>query len=49
MKQEYGLGNLLRDKEQARRMVIEAIYYYNCRRPHQALGYKMPEQVHKIA
>lgn len=49
LKQEYGLGNLIKDKQEAIMLVIEAVYYYNCRRPHQALGYRFPDEVHQAA
>lgn len=49
LKQEYGLGNLIKDKQEAIMLVIEAVYYYNCRRPHQALGYRFPDEVHRAA
>ena len=49
LKQEYGLGKLFKNKNDVKRAVVEAVYYYNYRRPHQALGYKIPVKVHKAA
>lgn len=49
LKQEYGLGGVLRSKSDAVRAVREAVQLYNQRRPHQALGYRCPEQVHSAA
>jgi transposase InsO family protein len=49
LKQEYWLGGTFQGKEQAYRAVAEAIHLYNNRRPHTALNYKTPEQVHSMA
>jgi transposase InsO family protein len=49
LKQEYGLGRSLRCKADARRAVAEAVSLYNSRRPHQALGYATPLEVHCAA
>ncbi len=49
LKQEYWLGSTFRNKEQVYRAVEEAIHLYNTRRPHTALNYKTPEQVHRMA
>ena len=49
LKQEYWLGSRFRSIEQACSAVAEAIYLYNVRRPHMALNYKTPEQVHGCA
>jgi transposase InsO family protein len=49
LKNEYGVGYRFRTKEQARRAVREAIRLYNMRRPHTALAYKVPEEVHSLA
>jgi len=46
LKQEYGLGGELPSKEVARRLAPQAIELYNTRRPHSALGYRFPAQVH---
>jgi putative transposase len=47
LKQEYGLGQRLRTKAQARQMVAQAVWLYNRCRPHTALKYQTPEQVHQ--
>lgn len=49
LKQEYWLGVTFRSIEQASSAVPEAIYLYNVRRPHLALNYKTPEEVHRNA
>jgi len=46
LKQEYGLGEVFKNKADALKAVKEAIYLYNNLRPHQALGYRYPAQVH---
>jgi len=46
LKQEYGIGERFRTKEQARRAIRQAIELYNRRRPHMSLGYRTPEEVH---
>ena len=47
LKQEYGLGQCLESKAQGRRMVAEAVWLYNTQRPHTALGFRVPEAVHR--
>jgi len=47
LKQEYGLGVKFKSKAQARLAVGQGIELYNTRRPHTALGYRVPEQVHR--
>lgn len=47
LKQEYGLGQCLGSKAQGRRMVAEAVWLYNTQRPHTALGFRVPEAVHR--
>lgn len=47
LKQEYWLGGTFRNKEQAVEAVKEAVLLYNTRRPHQSLGYKIPEMIHR--
>ena len=47
LKQEYGLGVEFRTKAQARRAVAQSIWLYNTRRPHTALGYRVPEEMHR--
>ncbi len=49
LKQEYGLGATFGQKSQARRAVAEAVALYNHRRPHAALGYAIPMDVHRVA
>jgi transposase InsO family protein len=49
LKQEYGLGGCFRSKSEVRRAVREAVTLYNCRRPHQSLGYRCPMEVHLAA
>jgi transposase InsO family protein len=47
LKQEYGLGISLRSKKQALRAVNEAVVLYNTRRPHLALHFETPENMHR--
>jgi len=49
LKQEYGLGLTFRTKALAREAFAQAVHLYNHRRPHQALGYRFPAQVHAQA
>ena len=49
VKQEYGLGRCFAKKSDALRAVREALSLYNWRRPHQALGYRCPMEVHWAA
>lgn len=49
LKQEYGLGSTFRTKALAKDAFKQAVYLYNHRRPHQALGYRIPAQVHTEA
>jgi putative transposase len=49
LKGEYGLGGRLRRKADAVRAVAEAVRLYNWRRPHQALNYRRPMEVHSAA
>ena len=49
LKQEYGLGAEFATKADARRAVQQGIWLYNTKRPHSALGYRMPEEVHQSA
>lgn len=46
LKQEYGLGAKFPTKAMMHRAVRQGIELYNTRRPHSALGYKTPAQVH---
>lgn len=47
LKQEYGLGLEFATKADARRAVPQGIWLYNTQRPHTALGYRTPEDVHQ--
>lgn len=47
LKQEYGLGLQFRSKAQARVAMEQGIELYNTRRPHTALGMRVPAQVHR--
>jgi len=49
LKQEYGLGMELPSKESAYRAARQGIELYNTRRPHRALDYRIPAQVHAAA
>lgn len=49
LKSEYGLGREFKNKEGARLAVDQAVHLYNTRRPHTALGYRMPADVHSLA
>ena len=46
IKAEYGLDREFQTKQQARRCVDQAIHLYNTRRPHTALNYRFPNDVH---
>ena len=46
LKHEYGLGGVFATGAQARAVAREAIYLYNEERPHLALCYQKPSQVH---
>lgn len=46
LKQEYGLGDLFTDIAQAKRAVWEAVWLYNCERPHLSLDYEIPVRMH---
>ena len=49
LKGEYGLDQEFKTKAQSRKAVKEAIWLYGTRRPHSALGYRFPAQVHAQA
>ena len=46
LKQEYGLGGTLPGKADARTLARQAVVLYNAHRPHTALGYRRPSEVH---
>ena len=48
LKQEYWLDANFENKAEARRSTVEGVNLYNQRRPHTALGFKTPEQVHSL-
>jgi putative transposase len=49
LKQEYGLGVQFRTKADALGAAAQGIWLYNTRRPHTALDYRIPEQVHQLS
>ena len=49
LKSEYGLGGQFKTKAGARLAVDQAVRLYNTRRPHTALGYRTPQEVHRLA
>jgi len=48
LKQEYGMGTKFATKAQARPAVDQGIWLYNTKRPHTALDYRMPAEVHQL-
>lgn len=46
LKSEYALDQQFKNKFQVRQAVAQAIHLYGTRRPHTALGYRFPAQVH---
>jgi len=48
LKQEYELGVEFGTKASALRVVAQSIWLYNSRRPHAALEYRVPDQVHEF-
>jgi transposase InsO family protein len=46
LKQEYGLYHRFANLAEAKKAVNEAVYLYNYERPHSALQYRTPQQVH---
>ena len=46
LKQEYELDRTFKTKEQAAKAFGQAVWLYNHRRPHLALEYRTPAQVH---
>ena len=49
LKSEYGLSLEFKTKEGARRAVDQAVHLYNTRRPHTALNFRVPHEVHSMA
>jgi transposase InsO family protein len=49
LKDEYMLDATFKDYRQAEKACREAVRLYNTRRPHWALKFKTPEEVHKAA
>lgn len=49
LKSEYGLGQKIKTKAQARELVDQGVQLYNNRRPHTALKYQTPAKVHSLA
>jgi transposase InsO family protein len=48
LKSEYGLGENIKTKRQARQLVAQGVRLYNDRRPHTALDYRTPAAVHHL-
>lgn len=48
LKGEYLLDNTLENIKQAYRACSHAVKKYNTRRPRLALGYRVPEEVHRV-
>jgi len=48
LKAEYGLGRKLKTQAAARLAVDQAVRLYNTRRPHTALSYRFPAEVHSL-
>jgi len=49
LKSEYGLGREFKTKASARLAVDQAVFLYNTRRPHTALNFRVPQEVHAQA
>lgn len=47
IKEEFGLGEIIKTKQQASQLIKEAVSLYNNYRPHLALNYQTPNDVHK--
>lgn len=47
IKEEFGMDQKLKNREQAYQLVEESIFLYNNKRPHLALNMKTPQQVYK--
>lgn len=46
LKEEFGLGRMLPTRQQAFRLIEEAVHLYNNRRPHWSLKLQTPQTVH---
>ena len=49
LKLEYGLDSRFRSIDQVRRAVRESVWLYNHERPHLALNYRTPADVHRLS
>lgn len=49
LKQEYWLDANFEDQTAAKKATAQGVNLYNTRRPHTALGFKTPEQVHNLS
>lgn len=49
LKQEYGLGQEFATKAQGRAAAGQGVWLYNTQRPHTALGYRTPADVHQMS
>ena len=47
LKEEFGLGEVIKTRQQAYQLAKEAVFMYNNLRPHLSLNYKTPNEVHK--
>ena len=47
LKQEYEMDRTFRTKAQAKKAFEQAVWLYNHRRPHLALEYRFPADVHE--
>jgi len=46
LKEEFGLGNIIKTRQQAQNLVQEAVSIYNNYRPHWSLKMKTPDTIH---
>lgn len=49
LKAEYLIGSTFRTKEAAKEAIKQAVLLYNTRRPHTALQFRFPQEVHSLA
>jgi hypothetical protein len=47
IKEEFGLGEMIKTKQQASQLIKEAVILYNNYRPHLSSHYKTTNEVHK--